>query len=45
MQKPLTISIGIFLFLFGLAYAKASKPEIEKNRISPSALGSVTRAE
>jgi hypothetical protein len=27
MKKPLVISIGLFLFLFGLAVAKASKSE------------------
>ena len=28
LGKPLVISVGLFLFLFGLAYAKASKPDM-----------------
>ncbi len=43
MQKPLAISIGMFLFLFGLAYAKASKPEVDNSR-SPASNSSVAKS-
>ena len=35
MNKPLGISITLFVFLFGLALAKANKPNSER---SPSAV-------
>jgi hypothetical protein len=42
MKKPLVISIGLFLFLFGLAVAKTTKVEASKKQRLPA---SVIRAE
>jgi len=42
MKKPLVISIGLFLFLFGLAVAKTSKVEAGKKLRIPA---SVVKAE
>jgi hypothetical protein len=46
MKKPLTISMVLFLFLFGLAYAKTEKFENqEKNEIRQPATTTAFRAE
>jgi hypothetical protein len=36
MKKPLVISIGLFLFLFGLAVAKTHKVEAQKQLRVPA---------
>jgi hypothetical protein len=44
MKKPIAISVGLFLFLFGLAFAKTVKLEANKHPRLPAS-SSVTRAE
>jgi len=44
MKKPIAISVGLFLFLFGLAFAKTAKIEAQKQLRIPAS-SSVSRAE
>jgi hypothetical protein len=44
MKKPIAISVGLFLFLFGLAFAKTVKTEAHKQLRIPAS-SSVSRAE